>query len=65
MGISPTRSLARAACTIISDAYSMPGVRRPRDSYASAPIARMPLWASETVMLKNRLRMRVSTGLPM
>ncbi len=65
IGSSPTRSLARAAWTIISEAYSIPGVRSPSVAYACASMARMPLWASDTVMWKKRLRMRVRIGLPM
>ena len=57
-------SLSFDARITISEANSMPVVRRSSRGSTSRRTARMPQWASLTPVRKKRLRMPVSTGLP-
>ena len=54
-----------AARITISDANSIPVVRRSSDRYASFVSARIPQWTSDTSAAKSRLSKPVESGLPM
>ena len=65
IGNSAIRSFSFDARITISDANSIPVVRRSSRGRMSRRSARIPQCASETPVLKKTLRMPVSTGLPM
>ena len=65
IGTSVIRRFSRSALTTISEANSMPCVRRCMRSRASRVKARIPQWESETHVWKKSRSMPESTGLPM
>ena len=64
IGNSAIRSFSFDARMTISEANSMPVVRRSRIGRMSRRKPRMPQWASLTPVLKKALRMPVRIGLP-
>ncbi len=65
IGNSAIFSFSLEALITISEANSMPVVRRSSRGSTSVRKARMPQWASLTPVRKNRLSSPVRIGLPM